>query len=275
MTQGFDVRNHEDMPYTLSGEPGLIIEGVLYDGTFSDHQKRLPGQKKYTFTLQRDYVVGGRTFYGNVSITFDNSLADPNPPYLTSLKILCDGKPCDVLSPDAKVTMLIGAEDEQGDISVSAYYFDGSWSPLDISQDKEKYLVEIPHKEDGIARLKVVAADASGNSLSYDFQLPRMIKKRPKSQIENTGNVPLSGTLTLLLQKEYQGQWETYQRVHEDYVSVSPGEHLALDLIWNAQNVQISEPGQYRVYAALRNDEVILTRQGRLEDYWEFWAGNS
>lgn len=98
---------------------------------------------------------------------------------------------------------------------------------------------------------------------------------RPKSQILNTGSVPIKGNLLMKVQNYYNGFWEDYQVVIDNIeYSVPLNDHLALDKIWNENDIRITEPGRFRVYAAFLYDgKVIQAKEGKLESYWDFNVG--
>ncbi|NQV09388.1 S8 family serine peptidase [Candidatus Woesearchaeota archaeon] len=95
----------------------------------------------------------------------------------------------------------------------------------------------------------------------------------PKSQILNTGTTDIMGNLFMEVQRLNNNSWETYEVVIDETIPrvVLAGEYLALDVIWNAENVIVNEPGTYRVYSEFRDDEgPIQTTTGYLQNSWNF-----
>ena len=77
----------------------------------------------------------------------------------------------------------------------------------------------------------------------------------------------------MILQKSVNGVWTDEQIVVDKNVIISAGGLIKLDNEWNPQNVVVSEAGDYRVYAALLDDNgnVITTVGGSLlETNWDF-----
>jgi len=97
---------------------------------------------------------------------------------------------------------------------------------------------------------------------------------KPKSQILNTGSIDITGYLFMEVQKSVNKTWQSHQVVVDETAprTVEAESYLALDLIWNEQNVTINELGNYRVYAELKdeNGQPIQTTTGFLNNSWEF-----
>jgi hypothetical protein len=112
--------------------------------------------------------------------------------------------------------------------------------------------------------------------LHHDSQHTGLYTEPPKAKslIQNTGEVPIQGYLLMKVQKKVGLNWIDYEVVVDETTPriIEPGDYLALDLIWNPLNVVIDQSGDYRIYAAFRDEsgEVIETFSGPLEDYYEF-----
>ncbi|HLD06651.1 MAG TPA: S8 family serine peptidase [Candidatus Nanoarchaeia archaeon] len=92
----------------------------------------------------------------------------------------------------------------------------------------------------------------------------------PQSRIRNTGMVTILGVLSMEVRKLDGGSSRIV--IDNELVRIRPQEEMALDTLFNAQRVRISEPGDYVVYAVVRDDlgDPIKTKTGTLEGYWEF-----
>jgi len=100
----------------------------------------------------------------------------------------------------------------------------------------------------------------------------------PKSKIQNSESTYINGYLLMKVQKKMENYfWQDYQTVINDLEtntvrSIEPYGYMALDLIWNPNDIIIYEEGDYRVYAALLDSmgNIINTNLGPLEDTYEF-----
>ena len=117
-------------------------------------------------------------------------------------------------------------------------------------------------------------------SMSYR-EVKKLEQSLPKSKIQNTGSNPIKGYLVFKTQQNINGEWRDYQYILDELKQGAYGnniriinseEYLALDKIFNPYDIRISNPGNYQIYAALRdeNENVIETKSGKLENYYEF-----
>ncbi len=277
MTQGFDASEHEDMKYTLSSEDGsLIKEDWLFGGGFGYSRWadwiNLPSPGKYVFNLERDYKVNNNIYYGKVNVVFDSSLEDKNPPYLDSMKVLCNKVPCETITRNTlnKITFIA---DPNGGVISSAklfYSLNNDWIEVPISLLGYNYEGKLPALALGDTTFKIVVIDDSGNKLEYKFSLPVSgeISQRPQSKIVNDGGGDFSGNLQMNLQKRVGEGWIDEQIVVEQALTIPTNGIVKLDVGgdygWNLQNVYAIKVGEYRVYASFE------TNENKIESTWEF-----
>ncbi len=85
-----------------------------------------------------------------------------------------------------------------------------------------------------------------------------------KSMIMNTADVPAHGQLVIFLERAHSTGWGTMYVPVNQSATIPAGDYLALDLIWNPQDVIAEKPGQYRVRG------VFLIDGNQLEASYEF-----
>jgi len=114
-------------------------------------------------------------------------------------------------------------------------------------------------KDTGQYKIEAYATDSAGN-LGYDS----IIVGKPQSKLVNNENYNIPGRLTMFLQKNISGSWQDAQVVVDKQVTIPANNLLKLDSEWNPQNVSVSEPGDYRVYAKFE------VGGQSIETSWEF-----
>ncbi len=95
----------------------------------------------------------------------------------------------------------------------------------------------------------------------------------PKSILINAGENPLIGRFYMKAEKKENGNWQHMKIVVWKRVEVPGNGYFALDKEWAAAEYFIAdETGQYRVYAALLDEQenIIETSEGKLESTYEF-----
>lgn len=101
----------------------------------------------------------------------------------------------------------------------------------------------------------------------------------PKSMINNTGEVNITGYLLLKVQKPEGSSWVDEEIIVDDFASGQPravraGTHLALDTIWRDAGAYVTQGvGTFRAYAELQDSDgnAIITWDGNeLSGAWEF-----
>ena len=197
--QEYAQYNHGDMPYQVYSNSGTLVEeGLLYGGSlwFSPHNKyiELPSSGRYLFKVIRDYKIRNETLYGEVNVAFDSSLDDKNPPSIKSLKILCDGFPCDVLSNDTLNEIIFSADPNGGVLSeVSVQYLSGSvWRDADIVYNGEYYRANLTEFQNGAVVINISISDDSNNIMNYEFSvLAGLIVTLPILECNDNGKCEL------------------------------------------------------------------------------------
>jgi len=93
----------------------------------------------------------------------------------------------------------------------------------------------------------------------------------PKSQIRNYGE-RISGDVQVKIQRWDAGAWTDYQIVIDEPVEIAEDGFLALDTLFNAREVQIDQPGRYRIYAEFTDGDKVYHdfSNNEMKDQWEF-----
>tara|TARA_B100000315_G_C14560639_1_gene580393 strand:- start:970 stop:2238 length:1269 start_codon:yes stop_codon:yes gene_type:complete len=111
---------------------------------------------------------------------------------------------------------------------------------------------------------RIYARGVSGAEVQEIFVNEKKRLKKPLAIIKNLETQPVTGTISLLLEEKKGGEWHKVYTVYEDVVTLKGSEELSLDEFWNAQQVQVSTVGVYRVEVVFANDK------GTVESFWEF-----
>ena len=93
----------------------------------------------------------------------------------------------------------------------------------------------------------------------------------PQSKLINTGDEAFTGTLTFKIQKRTEdGEvWEDVEgKTHTFERTISAGETIKLDEIFNQLEISADEDGNHRVYASFESGG------GKIESDWDFWVYN-
>ncbi|MGZ5442112.1 MAG: S8 family serine peptidase [Thermoanaerobaculia bacterium] len=155
-TQGF--------AYELRDASGTLIR----EGTADDRYVSAPGARG-----AYDATIRSATSGTDLTLSFDSSRADSNPPVLTSLRILgSDGTIVAGVAPGDPATLVFSVADYQigggpTDVRTARAWWRGNageWQPLSITSSDRRYRGELPTNVIGAVDLRVELEDASGNS---------------------------------------------------------------------------------------------------------------
>lgn len=171
--QGGDVTWEKSQLYELRQGDALISSGDIGSAAGgSQAEINLPAPGVYSLTLPFPYTVGTLTANGRAVATFDTSRypSDIDPPYLSVLRLMADGKtqPTDTVAGAATLHIVIADAVDPAPL-VGVDYNDGSgWTNATLLQTGGEYVANLPAFADGTAvSLRITAADASGNVLTY------------------------------------------------------------------------------------------------------------
>ena len=146
----------------------------LYMGDVS-LRMNVPQAGRYTLQLwdRSSYVLSLRGA-AIVNLTVDTRLSDRNPPAMASFNVIgADSEYTDMLQPGEQGRLDFRVSDaETGLGTVSAFYHTDSsraWVSLPLTNQGDLYCGRLPafSLKDGFVSLRVLATDASGNSMDY------------------------------------------------------------------------------------------------------------
>jgi len=270
--QDLNIINNDDIHYTIKFEDGSVeVKGLIKGGPLNFI---LSKRGVYTFKLEdRGYVINGEKYLGKVTIKFDTSASESNPPYFEVFKLLCNGVPCDTLSTIEQSKLRFKINPNEGLLnSVKVFVKQGEgWNELVVGNNEEIYESIIPILPKGEATLKIVGVDDSGNSLEYEFSFPVEEKiSKPQSKIVNNENLDISGTLRIYIQippsKEgEEDEWIGYLNVIDEPITIPANDLFKLDGLFNPKNIILNEVGHYRI-----KTEFTDSSGNKYESTWEF-----
>ncbi len=120
------------------------------------------------------YFVNGQRGHAVVSMSFDGTKQDKEPPYLKRFRVLKDGEASSLTAAGSLNQLSLMVEDTFGLAQVQAFYqTTGDWQPLPLpllSGVSAECLVDLPADlPQGPVNLKLVATDGSGNALTHEW----------------------------------------------------------------------------------------------------------
>jgi hypothetical protein len=185
-----DFRPYNQLPYELFKDGSLIQSGSL-----TNHWISIGNPGTYTLRIPfSNYFISGQGGSAVMEAGFDTQKLDPNPPYLTQFNIMEDGDVTDTVvagSGQAALEVL----DDKGIFQVDLIYSAGNgWRNLTVTNTGPgTYVANLPSfVADTFVSLRLLAADASGNSLSYEMN-PAFFAKVETLSIPSKPNGPSSG----------------------------------------------------------------------------------
>ena len=186
MTQDYGYEEAPAVPYQIlqngnqiaSGDlPEITLPSSILWGTSLINQSITPG----TFELKIDsypYWIRGQKFNAKVSEKFNTTLEDRNPPAISRFYLLSNNARSEIYNENVENRIEYELDPVEGTIANTSlsYSLDGiNFTPLTSSnQGGSGYTVALPKLPSATKLiLKLDAADDSGNSLSYTFEVPR------------------------------------------------------------------------------------------------------
>ncbi|MDO8517806.1 MAG: S8 family serine peptidase [bacterium] len=189
MRQDYATQETASIPYTIYRDGTQVTTSTFapwyvysYSSTGPFAYASVPSAGLYNFQSTFPYQIQGVVFTGSVDSTFDTSRADPNPPFLKQLEYSTNGVRTDTYySKASKSTLLLGMDPNGGLIKSVAvsYSLDGATFTLvpvtaTTTAAGAGYVANIPSLTTTatLIALRLLATDASLNTLQYTFQLP-------------------------------------------------------------------------------------------------------
>jgi len=179
LNQMWDRFPYSGLPYELyqegemiaTGEtPAYVFDRFLFSGP-APLNIDLPSPGAYSLTITYDqYWIYDQPGQARVMADFDTTCPDKDPPTLLSLNVLYDGETTDLVPPSATSEVRFRVQDPGGLSQVSLFYQDDDeWIPLPLTSLEDEYTAQLPGLENGAyISLKIVAQDATGNTLAYE-----------------------------------------------------------------------------------------------------------
>lgn len=170
-----DLRKRAPLAYELRSREGVVEAGMLSNDYGTKYQRVGVDPGAYELSIAFDsYYLAGVPGSARALLEFDTSLPDPNPPYLWRMDILARGRFRDIVDPAEGPAAAFSVFDE-GDLSSVSLdlrpFGRGEWLPLVPAADEGRYEAVLPGDLPyGYYSLRIVAADASGNSLTYEAE---------------------------------------------------------------------------------------------------------
>jgi subtilisin family serine protease len=174
--QGGAWRDHWLLLYSLARNGSTIESGQLHEmGNFWGDsvvvRALTPGA--HTWTIMNDrYRIDGRPGVSRAVASFDSRRPDPDPPYLTALEITTDGALTDTVGARPANQVRFEVRDDRGVASARLFQRvdpNQPWAEMTVSRDGDQVRARLPDST-GFLSLKIEAADAAGNSLSYTME---------------------------------------------------------------------------------------------------------
>ncbi len=171
-------RFHPDgLPYRIEQDGQVLLEGEFSPWQWTEHwgadtlEIPLPVTVtgRISFHTGLDYVLGDEATPGQAQVTaeFDPALEDPNPPALTTFKVLADGVPTDETEGPVEVRFALTDTMRLESVLLEADFGEG-YVPYPPESDLDSYSVELPSSEPwSQVALRLTAEDISGNRLIY------------------------------------------------------------------------------------------------------------
>ena len=182
--QGFALQEYNAIPYTLTKSGGSTVIGSYpASGIKLSPNSKIPDAAPisatagaYTLESSFTYPVLSRTMTGKVTLAFDTSKADPNPPAITKLYYYTNGTRNEFYNPSAQNTVSIDFDPVGGTLSNVTVSLSGdntTFVAASGSLSQNTYFATLPQVP-GLANvwIKVDAVDLSNNRLTYTFELP-------------------------------------------------------------------------------------------------------
>lgn len=193
--QDYSVQDHAAIPYTVSRNGVTVVSGSIpafepstgFMGGYLVIESQNLGAGAYDFQSTIPYLMQGQNATAQVNEHFDTSQADPNPPAIIQLYAWTDNARSEVF--DAKVAnrLQVGLDPIGGQLAsvTLGYSVDGTtYSNVPLTATDGLYTADIaagalPAPLPGPigstfaqpVTFRLNAADTSGNTLRYDFQM--------------------------------------------------------------------------------------------------------
>jgi parallel beta-helix repeat protein len=266
-----DMTPHPDLPYelyqddTLVGSGNLSGAGQPWSSPWYIGIPISPGAYvlKVPYT---EYYVKDQQGNALMTATFDTQADDKNPPFLTSLNVLCDGELADLLLPQGTNEVEFAVEDDIGLSNVFLFYStDGiNWNGLSLSNIGNEYTAEIPSLPNGtMVSLRIIAEDLAGNSLTYTADPAFAVEVTPPILV-----APQDGSATEL--GEVLFQWNavptaaTY-RIQIDVVDTFDSPYLVSEAVASTNYTAALNLGSYYWHV------LAIDGEGNESDYSPTW----
>jgi len=209
--QMFDRLKYEPLSYAVfQGEAPIDAGELPQDGSVSP-EIPLPSKGAYTMEITYEqYRLRQHPGHARVTVTFDTSLEDKDPPALRFLNVTHEGVTTDILPVSGASEIRFGLEDSSGLSSASLFYsYVGEWNELPLTHADSVYAAQVPLLPDGVyVSLRINAQDLAGNSLTYEITPAFQICDPPTAAftaLPTSGVAPLAVDFT----NESTGEYDT------------------------------------------------------------------
>ena len=153
------------LTYELYQNGGLVSSGELASNI------PLPTAGAYTMTVPYPfYAIESEPGVARLTVGFDTTQADKNPPYLLSLNVIADNRMTDIVTTTdrAEVRFSIADDVELAQVSL-AYQITDTWLSLPLNFSGNLYTATLPILPDNtFIALRLSAQDQLGNWLCYE-----------------------------------------------------------------------------------------------------------
>jgi len=175
---------HDNVPYELQSGGSLVQTGSVWNGLPNGTTPVLANTSAGEYTVEASwdrYTVDRLPGKETVSMSFNTSLSDKNPPYLKKFQLLSGGKISNIFSAPGsrnEVQFTVSdeySEDTYGLKSVKLFYkLTGNgdvWSELPLSVQDSTYTCQMPDlMPSGCYSLRLAMDDLSGNIADYKIE---------------------------------------------------------------------------------------------------------
>jgi parallel beta-helix repeat protein len=172
----------------------------------------------YSLTVSHPaaYYLAEQPVIPQIVATFDTRLADPNPPYFTSLRLFANGVPTNTVMYGETPYLEMGVYDDVALASMQVSWrplADGDWQTAYTWSDGSQWRATLPDDlAAGDYSLRVIAVDTSGNKIAYTSTPGWRVVGSPQPQVSTFSADPTFGydPLTVYFTATTPGQVMTY-----------------------------------------------------------------
>lgn len=181
--QDFSEQEFNGVPYSIYKDGVLLVSGQTPSHNLSSDPHtwaviQSVASGNYEFKINSfPYKIKGQDMTATVSAKFNNSLSDPNPPFIKRLYFFTNNTRSEVYNETVANRLEFELDPVGGSLNqpTVSYSLDGTnFTTATVNTGANGYTVNLPNLA-GVSKLtlKMEAKDSSGNSLTYTFQLPR------------------------------------------------------------------------------------------------------